>query len=110
MNPVLGLLVLRALVDVAAVNRLRAMSHDLASAADWKRIAETPSYAALLRRRYPPDGDVHRYVAHGDQPCPRPPCWCCRPARPAGVPAAAVRRRGPDPGRLDPVRRPAQGR
>ena len=85
MSPVLGLLVLRALVDVAAVNRLRAMSHDLAGAADWSAIAARPSYAELQRRRADPDpGPIAREFRqrHGGPYLGGPVDWATgRPAR-----------------------------
>lgn len=83
MSPVLGLLVLRALVDVAAVNRLRAMSHDLAGAADWSAIAARPSHAEIQRRRSDP-GPIAREFRqrHGGPYLGGPVDWATgRPAR-----------------------------
>lgn len=39
------------LSEQLAVNRLRAMSHDLCAAQDWRKVASALSYAELDRRR-----------------------------------------------------------
>jgi hypothetical protein len=77
---------LAAAIDAAAtmhtLTALRDASHRISAGADWAAVAGAPSHAELQRRRYPPDGDMERWVAHGDQPCPVTPCAgrdCPRP-------------------------------
>lgn len=57
-----------------AVHIARGASLAVSTATDWAAIAGNPSHAELVRRRYPPDGDVQRWVAHGERSCPAPPC------------------------------------
>ena len=61
-------LLVRAEADVLrspeqiADDRLKALACDLSEAADWSELAGHPSHAELQRLRYPPDGDVERWV------------------------------------------------
>lgn len=66
------------LVESAAARRavliVREASLAISTATDWAATAGNPSHGQLVRRRYPPDGDAARWIAHDTQPCPQPPC------------------------------------
>jgi hypothetical protein len=47
----------------------------------WRRpvissLAPPAGCSEIARRRFPPNGDPVEWVAHGGEPCPRPPCRC----------------------------------
>jgi hypothetical protein len=64
-------------IDRTVADRIRALSHDLSSAADWTHVATGPTWRVLQARRYPwlhdPAWRCHHRQPHGQcQPCALP--------------------------------------
>lgn len=51
---------------------LRQVSAAIHGDIDWRAHAAGPDHRELMRRRYPPDGDIDRWVRHGEHHPSRP--------------------------------------